>query len=94
MNSSECFFYKTECSICYERIYVKSDQKGETVFHRDIQTPRRELKYDAQRSIKLDELRGDWIVDDTLSLLSRNKNLVVNGEAKLSKSLMIKGVLT
>ena len=36
------------------------------VFHRDIQTPRRELKYDAQRSI-FDEIRGILIGDDTLS---------------------------
>ena len=49
-----------------------------TVFHRDIQTPRRELKYDAQRSI-FDEIRGVWIADKTLSQvfdisLNRNKN--------------------
>ena len=33
-------------------------QTRETVFHRDIQTPRRELK-----------IRGLWIADDTLSLV-------------------------
>ena len=37
-----------------------------TVFHRDIQTPRRELKIRAQRSI-FDEIRGVWIADETLS---------------------------
>ena len=36
------------------------------MFHRDIQTPRRELKYDAQRCIS-DEIRGVWIADETLS---------------------------
>jgi len=37
------------------------------VFHRDIQTPRRELKtYDLQRSI-FDEIRGVWITDETTS---------------------------
>ena len=41
-------------------------QTRETVFHRDIQTPRRKLKYDAQRSI-FDEIRGVWIADETLS---------------------------
>ena len=43
----------------FEVIY----QARETVFHRDIQTPR---KYDAQRSI-FDEIRGVWIADETLS---------------------------
>ena len=41
-------------------------QTRETVFHRDIQKLRRELKYDAQRSI-FDEFRGVWIADETLS---------------------------
>ena len=41
-------------------------QIREIVFHRDIQTPRRELKYDAQQSI-FDETRGVWIADETLS---------------------------
>ena len=36
------------------------------MFHRDIQTPRRELKYDAQPSI-FDEIRDVWIADKTLS---------------------------
>ena len=36
------------------------------MFHRDIQTPRRE-KYGAQRSI-FDELRGDWIADTASSV--------------------------
>ena len=40
-------------------------QTRETVFHRDIQTPRRELK-DVQRSV-FDEIRGVWIADETLS---------------------------
>ena len=35
------------------------------MFHRDIQTPRRELK-NAEQGI-LDEIRGVWIVDETLS---------------------------
>ena len=43
-------------------------QTRKTVFHRDIQTPRRELKYYAQRSI-FDEIRGVRIVDETLSLV-------------------------
>ena len=41
-------------------------QTRETVFHRDIQTPRRELKYDAKQSI-FDEIRGVWIAVETLS---------------------------
>ena len=36
------------------------------MFDRDIQIPRRELKYDAQRSI-FDEIRGVWIADETVS---------------------------
>ena len=41
-------------------------QTRETVFHRDIQTPRRELKlYDTHRSI-FDEIRGVWIANETL----------------------------
>ena len=35
------------------------------MFHRDIQTPRIELK-NAEQGI-LDEIRGVWIVDETLS---------------------------
>ena len=41
-------------------------QTRETVFHRDIQTPRESWKNDAQRSI-FDEIRGVWITDETLS---------------------------
>ena len=41
-------------------------QTPETVFHRDIRTPRRELKYNAQRSI-FDEIRGVWTAHGTLS---------------------------
>ena len=42
-------------------------QTRETVFHRDSQTPSRELKIDqAQRSI-FDKIRGVWIADETLS---------------------------
>ena len=40
-------------------------QTRETVFHRDIQTPRRELKIQKQRSI-FHEIRGVWIADETL----------------------------
>ena len=36
------------------------------MFDRDIQTQRRELKYDAQGSI-FDEIRGFWVTDETLS---------------------------
>ena len=36
------------------------------MFYRDIQTLRRELVYDAQRSI-FDEIRGVWTADETLS---------------------------
>ena len=36
------------------------------MFQRDIQTLRRELKTDTQRSI-FDEIRGVWIADETLS---------------------------
>ena len=36
------------------------------MFHWDIQTPRRELKIRRQRSI-FDEIRGVWIVYETLS---------------------------
>ena len=47
------------CTTGYKVTY----QTRETVFHRDIQTPR---GYDAQRSI-FDEIRGVWIADETLS---------------------------
>ena len=53
------------CSYCVSQVQV-TYQTRETVFHRDIETPRRELKYDAQRSI-FDEIRGVWIADETLS---------------------------
>jgi len=64
------------CSYCVSQVQVIY-QTRETVFHRDIETPRRELKYDAQRSI-FDEIRGVWIADETLSrvfvyLLSETK---------------------
>ena len=39
---------------------------SETVFHWDIQTPRRELKYHAQGS-NFDEIRGVWIAVETQS---------------------------
>ena len=36
------------------------------MFHRDIQTPRRELKIRRAAGI-FDEIRGVWIADETLS---------------------------
>ena len=42
------------------------DQTRETVFHRDIQTPRRELKI-RRAAEYFDEIRGVWIADETLS---------------------------
>ena len=64
------------------------------MFHRDIQTWRRELKYDAQRSI-FDEIRGVWIADETLSLVfdisSQSKqNLRSKCRSKIAKSMLIK----
>ena len=49
-------FYRTLKMAVVEVIY----QTRATVFHRDIQTPRRELKI--RRAI-----RGVWIADETLS---------------------------
>ena len=52
-------------------------QTRETVFHRDIQTPRVELKI--QQSV-FDEIRGAWKADETpfleslIYLLNQNKN--------------------
>ena len=48
--------------LIFEVIY----QTRETVFHRDIKTPRRELKIRRVRSI-FDEIRDTWIADETLS---------------------------
>ncbi len=53
----------------------------ETVSHRDIQTPRRELKFDAQGSI-FDEIQGVWIADETLS---RVIDICSQSKQKLSK---------
>lgn len=39
------------------------------VFHRDVQTLRKELKYDSQRII-LDGMRVVWIADETPSRVS------------------------
>ena len=41
-------------------------QTRETVFHRDIQTPRTELKI-RRAAEYFDEIRGVWIADETLS---------------------------
>ena len=41
-------------------------QTRETVFHRDIKTPREELEM--RRAV---EIRGVWITDETLSLVFR-----------------------
>ena len=42
-------------------------QTRETVFHRDIQTFRRELKIRREKQTIFDEIRGVWIADETLS---------------------------
>ena len=42
-------------------------QTRETVFHRDIQTPRRELKTKHAAEYFFFEIRGVWIADETLS---------------------------
>ena len=64
------------------------------MFHRDIQTPRRDRKYDAQRSI-FDEIRGVWIADETLSRvfdMSSQSKLKLRSKRrnKIVKSLLIK----
>ena len=43
-------------------------QTRETLFHKDIQTPRREIKYDTQRSI-FDKILVVWMADEALSRL-------------------------
>ena len=48
---------------------IKKDviyQTRATVFHRDIQTPRRELKI-RRVAEYFDEIRGVWIADETLT---------------------------
>ena len=61
--------------------------------HRDIQTPRRELKNDAQRSI-FDEIRGVWIADETLSgafdISSQSKQKLRSKVKSSSKSKIVK----
>ena len=69
-------------------------QTRETVFHRDSQTPRRELKIDqALRSI-FDEIGCVWIADETLSrefdLSSQSKQKLRSERRKLPKSMLIK----
>ena len=49
-------------SVLFQIIY----QTLETVFHRDIQTPKRELKI-RRVAEYFDEIRGVWIADETLS---------------------------
>ena len=49
---------------CFRKFHVIY-QARETVFHWDIQTPRR-AKYDAHRSV-FDKIRGVRIADETLS---------------------------
>ena len=43
-------------------------QTRQTVFHRDVQTPRRELKI-RRAAEYFDEIRGIWIADETLRLI-------------------------
>jgi len=45
---------------------MKYIKHAETVFHRDIQTPRRGLKI-RRPAEYFDEIRGVWIADETLS---------------------------
>ena len=62
------------------------------MFHRDIQTPRRELKIRRADSI-FDEFRVDWIADETLPRvfdISSQSSQGVYGEVKSSKSMLIK----
>ena len=74
--------------------YVIYQTRG-TVFHRDIQTPRRELKirraaeYFWRNSRCLDN-RWNTVSSVWIYLLNRNKNEGVNGEVKSSKSMLIK----
>ena len=42
-------------------------QTRETVFHRDIQTHRRELKIRRATEYFFDKIQGVWIADETLS---------------------------
>jgi len=42
-------------------------QTRETVFHWDIQAPRRELKIRRVAQSIFDEIRGVWMADETLS---------------------------
>ena len=76
MNYSSLLSVTSICEML-EVIY----QTRETVFHRDTQTPRRELKTDeAQRGI-FDEIRCVWIPDETLS---REFNLSSQSKQKLN----------
>ena len=62
----------------------------ETVFHQDIQTARREFKYDTQQSI-FDEIQGVWIADETVSRMfdiSSQSKQKLRGKRK-SKSVKI-----
>ena len=43
------------------------NQTRETVFHRDVQTWRRELKIRLEAKYIFDEIRGVWMADETLS---------------------------
>ena len=63
------------------------------MFHRDIQTLRRELKIQCAGEY-FDEIRGVWIADEKrfecfIHILNRSKNLAVNRELKSSKQSMI-----
>ena len=51
-------FLTEKCDVIY--------QTRATVFHQDIQTPRRELKI-RRAAEYFDEIRGVWIADETLS---------------------------
>ena len=53
------------CPRCFREVIY---QTREIVFNRDIQSPRRELTTDAQRSI-FDEIRSVWKAEETLSRL-------------------------
>ena len=67
-------------------------QTRETVFYKNIQTPRRELKI--RRAAEFGEIRGVWIADETLSRMSdissQSKQKLINEEVKSSKSILIR----
>ena len=55
------------CKANFHKICEVIYQTRETVFHRGIQTLRRELKIRRAAEYIFNEIRGIWIIDETLS---------------------------